>query len=224
MKKVAINSPSEWLDWVGAPEENSAHTAELIRSFGRLRSGWHYGRGVHAPTHVQEAAMLVRLRFVDLGSDGMEAFPKVDGGIVVTGFCGEDAAHVTCRPDGKFNLYIERSGEDIFDDEALVYESVLAELRNLRWKEKRSSDACTLGITLGVLDALTVRPSRLPTMGSQLSMTRVLDEPVVRNVVTYRATTQASPENRQYSYGYALTRSLNTLARKTNRVVMNATG
>jgi hypothetical protein len=87
-------------------------TAEKVLSFGSLRPGWHYGEGVAPKQKAIEAALTIFWQFYFAGFEDTDAFPGIDGEIMVTAYHGDHYLEVLVETDGTMNFSYEFAGED----------------------------------------------------------------------------------------------------------------
>jgi len=103
-------------------------TEEKIASFAELEAGWHYGRGNGVPREIIDAAVTLLFCFVMAGFKKTDAFPGVDGEVMVTAYDGDHAVSVTVERDRTYTISHEIGKEE------RLYEPGLSEVdayRNL---------------------------------------------------------------------------------------------
>ncbi len=105
-----------------------------ILSFAQLPKGWHYGGGNPAGADTVKLALKVSLLFVEHGAGEIEAFPDVEGGILVSGYRGEDLVDVFCGTNGRLDLLHERNGESLYEKENVDLDEAGAFIECLEWK------------------------------------------------------------------------------------------
>src|SRR5580704_1477234 len=79
-----------------------SRTKDKIRSFRNLPQGWNYGRGGPAAEQTVQIAQDYLWMFMTLGFVETDAFPGVDGEIMVTAYLGRHCVEVTVEPDRSF--------------------------------------------------------------------------------------------------------------------------
>lgn len=95
-------------------------TERKIAGFKELDTGWHYGEGVGAEqVAVDHATSLnheaVRNRLIET-----DAFPGINGAVMLTIYLSDDDLEFTVEPDGTITFYRERAGEEICYQEGLT--------------------------------------------------------------------------------------------------------
>ena len=129
-----------------------------IKEFANLPNGWHFGEGVCATKTAVQQALDVNALFEDYGARVTEAFPCVDGGVLVCGYQGTDVLEVQCDPNSDLHLDHERNGVHVDEQEAISIDDIERYLGKLAWS---SSASFTRSITAGSLDdTLALRFSR----------------------------------------------------------------
>jgi hypothetical protein len=97
-------------------------TEKKIESFRELRPGWHYGEGV-APNEitVRNATRLNRLAHA-LGFPKTDAFPGVDGDVILVIYHENYDLEFTLRASGGITYYKMKEDEDIEYEKGLSFE------------------------------------------------------------------------------------------------------
>lgn len=95
------------------PPSAQSKTISKIESFARLDNGWHYGRGIAADRSTIDRAISVFNQYIQIGFLRTDAFPGVDGEIMVTGY--KDIFYVECTvaADGSYSVVGEQNNEVI---------------------------------------------------------------------------------------------------------------
>ena len=112
--------------------------AERIRSFAVLPDGWHYGTGVGAVDAAVNAAHYINLLLADYGARNIEVFPAVDGGIVVSGYHGQDTIEILCHPTGLMDLVHEVDDDIVKERNRVSKNDIEKFLGDLEWLPKNS--------------------------------------------------------------------------------------
>ena len=142
-----------------------------IVSFSRLEPGWHFGDG-RPPTPCVTAlairiANLARLN----GATSVEAFPDIDGGVLVSAYCRQDTAEILCRVDGRLEFVYERNDEEVDSATVHSWHDVARLLGALQWRDESSSDFYTQNISAGKRKDIQVSLSKtLLEVGFRSSM------------------------------------------------------
>ncbi|MCB8880088.1 hypothetical protein ACELLULO517_07565 [Acidisoma cellulosilytica] len=90
-----------------------------IDGFLRLEKGWHYGSGVPVSRALVGRAKLLINLFHALGFPNVDAFPGVDGELMISAFEEGHCIEVTLELDGTFRLLHEDKGQEVFYEEGL---------------------------------------------------------------------------------------------------------
>ncbi len=144
-------------------QETRQSVERVIESFLDLPEGWHYGRGQSATQRACEDALKIARLFRNKGANIIEAFPDVDGGILVCGLHASDDVEVLCRADNQFfDMFHENNDVVIHDVVSVSLQDVEQYVAGLSWK---SYDYYIQNISGKAKTALQVWPSRNPVMG-----------------------------------------------------------
>ena len=182
--------------------------AQKIRSFTKLPDGWHYGTGTSATAASVDAALTVNAALVDYGARNIEAFPGIDGDVLVAGYNHDDTLEIQCRPDGRMDLVHEIGDEPDqergFND--ISMSEVEAYLGDLKWLPKNSFVHYTRPISARRGDASSARLfSRLPEEGEyQFSRLPAPWQPVAVSANILLISTAVWLTTPMYSGGYVL--------------------
>ena len=134
-------------DLAFALEASPSAIGRRIHSFGHLPTGWHYGEGYPAT----DAAVSVALAFAELlpNRNDIEAFPGVDGGILVCAYHRNETLEVRCEPDGRVGFWHEVNDVVVEEQQDVWLAKIVGYLGDLAWEQKKnnSSASCTLSIT-----------------------------------------------------------------------------
>ena len=85
---------------VRSPLDPSRSAAATIDSFRDLPDGWQYGEGLGATKAAHDTALRVDALLLHTAARVIEAFPYLDGGVLVCGRYANDDIEVSCEPDG----------------------------------------------------------------------------------------------------------------------------
>lgn len=201
--------------FTGVFGDDFSETDRKIRSFGSFSPGWHYGRGVPAPQHVVGIARAYLMYFMMLGFTETDAFPGVDGEIMVTAYRGTHCIEVTVGVDRTFTVTHESNGEDRYHDSGLSGVKASAAIEtatsNIAQEEcATSSLSISNGTSIGVGANSQTWLSNHPTMGAGLLSfwnNAELTQAVL-SAGTLMSTTQASAAFPPFSGGSMTLRSL----------------
>ena len=93
----------------------------VINSFWRLPDGWQYGEGKGATKGACQTALQVNALFCRTKARVIEAFPDLDGGILVCGRYKDEDLEVFCSPDGvQLGVCHEKDDELIYRQDDLT--------------------------------------------------------------------------------------------------------
>ncbi len=109
---INISLPSVF---VTAERHSTDTTAEKIRSFASRSIGWHYGSGGPASKGTVGRA-LTYLAFIRLvGFAETDAFPGIDGEVMITGYHRDYYIELTLELDGSFRFaYQKGDGDEVY--------------------------------------------------------------------------------------------------------------
>lgn len=146
-----------------------------IQSFTHLPDGWHFGEGRGAT----ESAVAVALKIEHLlwigNAHEVEAFPGVDGGILLSGYHGAHALEIRCDPSGRIDLLHEIDDGIVDERHDIPLEEVGEYVEGLEWKPKNSFAYCIPSTSADTGDDSQVRLSSHPqTAVSHYSILSVL--------------------------------------------------
>ncbi|MCY4051933.1 MAG: hypothetical protein OXF60_10645 [Gammaproteobacteria bacterium] len=136
-----------------------------IVSFIDLQDGWHFGEGVGASDTAVKAAHDVYDLMIKNGAEEIEAFPAIDGGILISGYFDNESLDVSCRPDGTMEIDHEVNNVLKNEKQGLRLNNVRTYLEKLNWNKKKSLFGYYIpGISAGESNDIQVRLSNLPAM------------------------------------------------------------
>ena len=132
--------------------------AQKIRSFAELPEGWHFGEGVGATEAAVDLALVINTLLTDYRARNIEAFPCIDGGVLVHGYQGADVLEIQCDPDNKVHLVHERNSGLVREQEAISTDDIECYLGDLAWLPISSSVFSTRSTTAGSWADIPVPP------------------------------------------------------------------
>lgn len=176
-------------------------TVRRILSFMRLPVGWHYGEGVPADLGTATAAISVVEFLNHAGAEVTEAFPIEDGGILVSGYHGDETVDITCHSNSGYSLLQEIDDEEVEDREDLNSADIEDYIEGLTWQSQKSSEHFILNISVGNLDVSKASPVKTPVVMDvyRSLMPNVPAKPVVQYANISENSTIASPVIHQFS-------------------------
>jgi hypothetical protein len=106
---IALEFPSSlalpiWIQGTISENAPNGKTAKKIQSFGKLPDGWHYGTGERAPDSIVSIALEYLSYFTILGFEETDAFPGIDGEIMLTAYKRSHCIEVTVEVDKTFTI------------------------------------------------------------------------------------------------------------------------
>ena len=167
--------------------ETNNVVSNRIHSFGRLPEGWHYGEGRNATKIAIALALCIDELFIKHNAEAVEAFPDIDGGILVSGYRGNETIEVFCGPGEYVDILHEKDDNVVYDRKEIFVDDIDTYLRGVAWKPKKSYDCFIPDITVDMKGASRVWRSRTPPAAEVYRLSRV-DAPenaAGRNVDTY---------------------------------------
>lgn len=134
--------------------------AGRIDGFAALPDGWHFGDGIAPVARAVESAHAINLLLADYGARNIEAFPCIDGGILIHGYRRADVLEIQCDPDGQICLSHERDGGLVQEQENISIGDIESYLGDLAWLPTSSSEFSSIpSITAGSWVDLQAPPS-----------------------------------------------------------------
>ena len=166
----------------------SDDAARVVLSFRLLPDGWHYGRGSAPKPETEVWALELIALFSEQGADAIEAFPDVDGGILVSAYHGGATVDALMLA----NKTVEWDADDC-EFEKLALSDAIKKIRGLNWQTK-SSGYCIHATTAIERNTSNRWRLRTPQMaaGHQLSVTSVSSPSVTVFARTFQDSTQLS--------------------------------
>lgn len=132
---------------------------DKIRSFRTLPEGWHFGEGVGATDVTVNTAIFVTDLLSRFWVHDMDAFPCVDGGVLVHGYRGDDTIEIQCDPDGRIHIAHERGRDSLHEREDVSMDEIKEYLGELKWGQISSFEFSIQDITVLNVDDTQVRLS-----------------------------------------------------------------
>jgi hypothetical protein len=141
---------------------NEIHpTAKKLRAFSGLPLGWHYGQGMTFLPDLLERAQGLHAHITSLGLYETDAFPGIDGSVLLTVYEGADRLELTLNPNGNIDYRREKNDIEILGRENLQLAEVQDILREFRRETCRLSGFYTAGTSIIVSNALLPTHSHL---------------------------------------------------------------
>ena len=152
----------------------TSDTSRKIQSFMDLPVGWHYGEGQPCAPSIRDAALQTHAFLLGLGFAETDAFPGIDGGLLLTIYHAAHYFELRFENDGTITYRHEIDDIEIDEQEALGLQQVqtlLLAYRQEPWTQYASSIST---ITIPANIDSPPRPLHLIATGSPSSMPRVL--------------------------------------------------
>ncbi len=109
-------------------------TVEKIESFRKFNDGWSFGEGVKFnAASLNKALQLVKTAHA-LSFQETDAFPGLNGEVMVTLYSGQDYWEFTIEPDESVIFVYERGQETLAYEEGLPFEFAVSMITNLGMK------------------------------------------------------------------------------------------
>ena len=112
-------------------------TTEKIMAFRRLRDGWHYGEGYFLDESVVNSALELHKRILSLGFYDTDAFPGIEGNIILTVSSGAECLAFTLMSNGDIQYCREIHDIEVCEEASLTIpqaENILRNFRQETWK------------------------------------------------------------------------------------------
>ena len=167
--------------------EENLKIRHQILSFRNLAQGWHYGEGREATDFAVVEALAVYNYFLEYGVKTIEAFPDIDGGVLVSGYYEQHTLDVLCTHDGYINLLHEVDDEEFTEKEKISLDEFAAYLGGLLWETENLFGSFIPNILATQRNDLKVLLSKIHQMEvvSLSSTLLVLKNEVERNANIY---------------------------------------
>lgn len=93
---------------------SESQTDEKLESFADLQVGWHYRKGSPISRSVLENAKLINRYLFKLGFSKTDAFPGVEGQVLLTAYNRDHIVEITIYPPGNIATFVhEKNDEEI---------------------------------------------------------------------------------------------------------------
>jgi len=102
-------------------DDHSQHsTIAKMLSFQQLPVGWHYGEGRPCVVVALLQALYLHRYAQILGLTETDAFPGIDGALLLTVYDGDDTLAFQCELDGSISYVLERNDLEVAETEDLT--------------------------------------------------------------------------------------------------------
>jgi len=176
-------------------------TAEKIRSFSSLRSGWRYGSGIGFEPQTIQSSIKLLYEGNQAGLLKNDAFPGAEGDIAVAFYKGKSRFEFTVNRVGSVSYLHEDGDKEIDCDQELSMDEAVTKIQNLGlWN---LYFCCTSLNTMRIVNGSAVPHSRNQARSSeeesQLSTGFARWIQVTRSVPILEDSIQGLPTNRRSS-------------------------
>lgn len=152
-------------------------TLDKIDSFLKLDQGWHFGKGVPASEKVADIATKL-INMASMSVFDTDAFPGIDGEIMVTIYHKEHYIEFTVEVDGSITYAYQFGDEDELLEEGLTFNEAKMKLDQFSEKIWNLHESCI--VVIGTQKKRTSRASHSetpPQVESPLYPSNVLRQP-----------------------------------------------
>ena len=145
-------------------------TTKKTRAFRRLKVGWHYGEGYSFDENVLRKAVKLHEHALLLGFYETDAFPGIDGSVILTFYDGPECLEFTLTPSGNMQYRREIDDIEVYDEESITLPRAEDILRTFRRERCRPFAFSTFGTMIATENAFFPRPLHVSGMAFLLLM------------------------------------------------------
>jgi hypothetical protein len=109
-------------------------TIDKIQSFAKLHPGWSFGEGIEFEPAILNKALQLAKTAHTLGFQETDAFPGLNGEIMVTVYQRDDYWEFTLSPKETITFVYEKGEETVVYEEGLPFEFAVSMLTNLAFQ------------------------------------------------------------------------------------------
>lgn len=183
----------------GQASDDLHPTLKKVQAFLRLQPGWHYGRGMAFTPELIKEALQFQVYATSLGFYETDAFPGIDGSIMLTVYEGPDSIEFTLNPCGDIDYRRETDDVEVSEREGLTLSAAQGILREFRRETCKPSVSYTTGTLITAKNALLQTHLHLSGAAFLLSMNSVYSHPGEQFASTFASTTPPWQVTPQYS-------------------------
>jgi hypothetical protein len=173
----------------GSADSRFLGTMRKIQSFEKLALGWNYGQGGPVDPTVIRGAITVLLKFSLAGLNDTDAFPGLNGEVMVTAYEGDHYLEAILENDGSITVTYDVNDVEKFSKERMGSESALSKLQEIAGEIWNMSDFYIKTFSTPTLDKIGSRvwPSEIPQTAVERPLSNVLvsTQPVAGFAATY---------------------------------------
>jgi hypothetical protein len=175
-------------------------TEKKINSFKSFPVGWHYGSGIAPVAKVLDLAIHLNKHAGLLGFEATDAFPGIDGEVMLTVYDGDIYLEFSIEVDGSINYIREQGDKEVDSKEKISLHQAINYIEKIGILKCRSSVRSTrTNMIQGLKDLRVLRLSQVKPTRSQSLRRNAPFKLVGVNVHTYEGSTRRLPEIRQCS-------------------------
>ena len=184
-------------------------TRGKLIGFAFLHEGWHFNEGGPARESTLKTASILLGDLEDAGFTHTDAFPGVDGSVMISAYGMADSYDFSIRPSGAITVTHERGDEEIFYQEKMKEGEVREKIKEFGLSTCHTPDYLISGTTIAVTTGdLRATPFRIQKTNPafQLSNSNVPDVNPAVFVSTLPVSIESLP-GRRSSFGRSRKRS-----------------
>lgn len=140
LQKVPSHQTIYFWGSANAQPDKMTDLLRQIQSCCELPIGWRFGEGQGATAAAAHHARQVLKHFHDAGTNDIEVFPEVEGGILVSGYHDQDTLDVICRHDGSMSFVHEVADKEVTDIPTISMDDFVDYLGGLAWATTNLSE------------------------------------------------------------------------------------
>lgn len=126
----------------------SSYTISKINSFSTINNGWHYGRGRPPSASTISMAASVNNFLVQVGLTTTDAFPGIDGEIMVTAYLNDLYCECIVESNGTYSVNTEVNSVDVVSCKNMSEADVIGTLFGVARTQWNISGSSTLVTTM----------------------------------------------------------------------------
>jgi hypothetical protein len=175
----------KWLSEAGymllTPQDAAIGPVESkLRQFRSLQAGWHYGEGKAIDPASLERALDLYQAAIRLAPYEMDAFPGLNGEVVLTVYREDRCLEFTLEPNGTVTFSYEQGDQEVSYVEGLSLEQARDRIKEFR-QSWLGSDSFTVNTTTG------------ESTDSEVSLSRITGTPLGSQSLVWTASMRPEP-------------------------------
>ena len=116
-------------------------TEKKINSFRNLPVGWHYGSGIAPLAKVLDLAIRLNQCAGLMGFEATDAFPGIDGEVLLTVYDGDVYLEFSIEVDGSINYIREQGDKEVDSDDKISLLQAINYIVNIGLSNRSSTSA-----------------------------------------------------------------------------------